>query len=80
MGSSPPKCGQRSKACLNAICGEPGASSSPIRGTTRDTIDTSRSSAKAKPWKLHLTPPAYRRRPVVSYGPEYFGITRSFRR
>jgi len=62
---------------LNAICGEPRAIVSPIRGTTRDTIDTT-IEREGKTWKL-LDTAGIRRRRSVSYGPEYFGITRSFK-
>jgi GTPase len=62
---------------LNAICGEPRAIVSPIRGTTRDTIDTT-IEREGRMWKL-LDTAGIRRRRSVSYGPEYFGITRSFK-
>jgi len=62
---------------LNAICGEPRAIVSPIRGTTRDTIDTT-IEREGRLWKL-LDTAGIRRRRSVSYGPEYFGITRSFK-
>jgi GTPase len=62
---------------LNAICGEPRAIVSPIRGTTRDTIDTT-IEREGRTWKL-LDTAGIRRRRSVSYGPEYFGITRSFK-
>ncbi len=62
---------------LNAICGEPRAIVSPIRGTTRDTIDTT-IERENRTWKL-LDTAGIRRRRSVSYGPEYFGITRSFK-
>jgi GTP-binding protein len=62
---------------LNAICGEPRAIVSPIRGTTRDTIDTT-IEREGRIWKL-LDTAGIRRRRSVSYGPEYFGITRSFK-
>jgi GTP-binding protein len=62
---------------LNAICGEQRAIVSPIRGTTRDTIDTT-IERENRTWKL-LDTAGIRRRRSVSYGPEYFGITRSFK-
>ena len=62
---------------LNAICGENRAIVSPIRGTTRDTIDTS-IEREGKTWKL-LDTAGIRRRRSVSYGPEFFGINRSFK-
>ena len=62
---------------LNAICGENRSIVSPIRGTTRDTIDTT-IEREGKPWKL-LDTAGIRRRRSVSYGPEFFGINRSFK-
>ena len=62
---------------LNSICGEARAIVSPIRGTTRDMIDTT-IEREGKTWKL-LDTAGIRRRRSVSYGPEYFGITRSFK-
>jgi len=62
---------------LNSICGENRSSVSPIRGTTRDTIDTT-IEREGKPWKL-LDTAGIRRRRSVSYGPEFFGINRSFK-
>ena len=62
---------------LNAICGEPRAIVSPIRGTTRYTIDTT-IEREGRMLKL-LDTAGIRRRRSVSYGPEYFGITRSFK-
>ncbi len=62
---------------LNAICGENRAIVSPIRGTTRDTIDTTL-EREGHTWKL-LDTAGIRRRRSVDYGPEYFGITRSFK-
>jgi GTP-binding protein len=62
---------------LNAICGENRAIVSPIRGTTRDTIDTT-IEREGLTWKL-LDTAGIRRRRSVDYGPEYFGITRSFK-
>ncbi len=62
---------------LNSICGEQRAIVSPIRGTTRDTIDT-RISRQGKCWKL-IDTAGIRRRRSVNYGPEFFGINRSFK-
>ncbi len=62
---------------LNAVCGENRAIVSPIRGTTRDTIDTT-ISVDGQTWKLVDTA-GIRRRRSVDYGPEYFGINRSFK-
>jgi GTP-binding protein len=62
---------------LNAVCGEKRAIVSPIRGTTRDTIDTT-IEREGQTWKL-LDTAGIRRRRSVSYGPEYFGINRSFK-
>jgi GTP-binding protein len=62
---------------LNSICGENRAIVSPIRGTTRDTIDTS-IERHGQSWKL-LDTAGIRRRRSVDYGPEYFGINRSFK-
>ena len=62
---------------LNAICGEPRAIVSPIRGTTRDTIDTTL-ERDDRTWKL-LDTAGIRRRSSVEYGPEFFGINRSFK-
>ncbi len=62
---------------LNAICGEPRAIVSPIRGTTRDTIDTTL-QRDDRTWKL-LDTAGIRRRSSVEYGPEFFGINRSFK-
>ncbi len=62
---------------LNAICGETRAIVSPIRGTTRDTIDTNLERAGSH-WKLVDTA-GIRRRRSVTYGPEFFGINRSFK-
>ena len=62
---------------LNAICGEQRAIVSPIRGTTRDTIDTS-IIRENRPWRLVDTA-GIRRRRSVNYGPEFFGINRSFK-
>ncbi len=62
---------------LNAICGEARAIVSPIRGTTRDTIDT-RLKREGNSWKL-IDTAGIRRRRSVNYGPEFFGINRSFK-
>ncbi|MEB3169976.1 MAG: ribosome biogenesis GTPase Der, partial [Synechococcaceae cyanobacterium] len=62
---------------LNAICGENRAIVSPIRGTTRDTIDTT-IEREGVAWKL-LDTAGIRRRRSVDYGPEFFGINRSFK-
>jgi GTP-binding protein len=62
---------------LNSICGENRAIVSPIRGTTRDTIDTT-IEREGSTWKL-LDTAGIRRRRSVNYGPEYFGINRSFK-
>ncbi|QEY32086.1 ribosome biogenesis GTPase Der [Synechococcus sp. RSCCF101] len=62
---------------LNAICGEPRAIVSPVRGTTRDTIDT-QLEREGRSWRL-LDTAGIRRRRSVSYGPEFFGINRSFK-
>ncbi|MEI8250318.1 MAG: ribosome biogenesis GTPase Der [Synechococcus sp. ELA057] len=62
---------------LNAISGEKRAIVSPIRGTTRDTIDTT-IEREGLTWKL-LDTAGIRRRRSVDYGPEYFGINRSFK-
>ena len=62
---------------LNSICGESRAIVSPIRGTTRDNIDTIIDRHKQK-WKL-IDTAGIRRRRSVNYGPEFFGINRSFK-
>ena len=62
---------------LNAICGEKRAIVSPIRGTTRDTIDTT-IEREGKSWKI-LDTAGIRRKRSVNYGPEFFGINRSFK-
>ncbi len=62
---------------LNAICGENRAIVSPIRGTTRDSIDTLLERQGSR-WKL-IDTAGIRRRRSVSYGPESFGINRSFK-
>tara|TARA_Y100001968_G_C19446938_1_gene765942 strand:- start:1007 stop:2374 length:1368 start_codon:yes stop_codon:yes gene_type:complete len=62
---------------LNAICGESRSIVSPLRGTTRDTID-SKVIKNGKVWKIVDTA-GIRRKRSVSYGPEFFGINRSFK-
>ncbi len=62
---------------LNSICGEKRAIVSPIRGTTRDTIDTSLKRL-GQSWKL-IDTAGIRRRRSVNYGPEFFGINRSLK-
>ncbi|KGG13008.1 MULTISPECIES: ribosome biogenesis GTPase Der [Prochlorococcus] len=62
---------------LNAISGENRAIVSSIRGTTRDTIDTM-ITREGKSWKL-IDTAGIRRRRSVNYGPEFFGINRSFK-
>jgi GTP-binding protein len=62
---------------LNTVCGENRAIVSPIRGTTRDTIDTN-IEREGQSWKL-LDTAGIRRRRSVNYGPEFFGINRSFK-
>ncbi|MEB3265722.1 MAG: ribosome biogenesis GTPase Der [Cyanobacteriota bacterium] len=62
---------------LNAICGEKRAIVSPIRGTTRDTIDTT-IEREGHTWKI-LDTAGIRRKRSVTYGPEFFGINRSFK-
>tara|TARA_B100001996_G_scaffold146835_1_gene111841 strand:+ start:1125 stop:2501 length:1377 start_codon:yes stop_codon:yes gene_type:complete len=62
---------------LNAICGERRAIVSNIRGTTRDSIDTYL-EREGKSWKL-IDTAGIRRRRSVNYGPEFFGINRSFK-
>ncbi len=62
---------------LNAISGEPRAIVSSIRGTTRDTIDTLINRENIS-WKL-IDTAGIRRRRSVNYGPEFFGINRSFK-
>ncbi len=62
---------------LNAICGEQRAIVSPIRGTTRDTIDTT-VERENHAWKI-LDTAGIRRKRSVNYGPEFFGINRSFK-
>ncbi|WP_269622425.1 ribosome biogenesis GTPase Der [Prochlorococcus marinus] len=62
---------------LNAISGENRAIVSSIRGTTRDTIDTS-IIRENRCWRL-IDTAGIRRRKSVQYGPEFFGINRSFK-
>ncbi len=62
---------------LNSISGETRAIVSPIRGTTRDTIDTYL-NRDGQFWKL-IDTAGIRRRRSVNYGPEFFGINRTFK-
>ncbi len=62
---------------LNSICGERRAIVSSIRGTTRDTIDMNL-ERHGRNWKLVDTA-GIRRRRSVNYGPEFFGINRTFK-
>ena len=62
---------------LNAICGEPRSIVSPVSGTTRDAIDT-QIKRQGQCWRLVDTA-GIRRRGRVDYGPEFFGINRSFK-
>ncbi len=62
---------------LNAICGQNRAIVSSMRGTTRDTIDTL-INREGKSWKL-IDTAGIRRRKSVNYGPEFFGVNRSFK-
>ncbi len=62
---------------LNTISGESRAIVSSIRGTTRDTIDTL-IERDGQAWRLVDTA-GIRRRRSVNYGPEFFGINRSFK-
>ena len=62
---------------LNSICGESRAIVSPIRGTTRDSVDV-RIVRENKRWKL-IDTAGIRRRRSVDYGPEFFGINRSLK-
>ncbi len=62
---------------LNSICGESRSIVSPIRGTTRDSVDV-RVTREGKLWKLVDTA-GIRRRRSVNYGPEFFGINRSLK-
>ncbi len=62
---------------LNTICGEPRAIVSSTRGTTRDTIDTF-IKRENNSWRL-IDTAGIRRRRSVNYGPEFFGINRSFK-
>ena len=62
---------------LNAICGEPRSIVSPVSGTTRDAIDT-QIQRQGHCWRLVDTA-GIRRRGRVAYGPEFFGVNRSFK-
>ena len=62
---------------LNAICGESRSIVSPVSGTTRDAIDT-QIKRQGQCWRLVDTA-GIRRRGRVAYGPEFFGINRSFK-
>ena len=62
---------------LNAFCGEQRSIVSPIRGTTRDTIDISL-KRENKSWRI-IDTAGIRRKKSVNYGPEFFGINRSFK-
>ncbi len=62
---------------LNAICGENRAIVSPIRGTTRDSVDAI-IRKNGKDWKL-LDTAGIRKRKSVNYGPEFFGVNRSLK-
>ena len=62
---------------LNSICGESRSIVSPIRGTTRDSVDASL-KREGKLWKL-IDTAGIRRRRSVDYGPEFFGINRSLK-
>tara|TARA_Y100001968_G_C19450024_1_gene767912 strand:- start:2083 stop:3414 length:1332 start_codon:yes stop_codon:yes gene_type:complete len=62
---------------LNSICGEARSIVSPIRGTTRDSVDV-RLIRENKLWKVVDTA-GIRRRRSVNYGPEFFGINRSLK-
>ena len=62
---------------LNAICGEPRSIVSPVSGTTRDVIDV-QIRRQGQYWRLVDTA-GIRRRGRVAYGPEFFGVNRSFK-
>tara|TARA_Y100001970_G_scaffold290140_2_gene422748 strand:- start:140 stop:1513 length:1374 start_codon:yes stop_codon:yes gene_type:complete len=62
---------------LNCMCGENRSIVSHIRGTTRDTIDISLLKEE-KLWRI-IDTAGIRRRKSVNYGPEFFGINRSFK-
>ena len=62
---------------LNAVCGEPRSIVSPVSGTTRDAIDT-QITRQGQCWRLVDTA-GIRRRGRVAYGPEFFGVNRSFK-
>ncbi|BBL85903.1 GTP-binding protein EngA (chromatophore) [Paulinella micropora] len=62
---------------LNTICGENRSIVSPIRGTTRDTVDTYVERENHR-WQL-IDTAGIRRRRSVDYGPELFSINRTFK-
>ncbi|MYC48992.1 MAG: ribosome biogenesis GTPase Der [Synechococcus sp. SB0662_bin_14] len=62
---------------LNAVCGESRSIVSPVSGTTRDAIDT-QIQRQGHCWRLVDTV-GIRRRGRVAYGPEFFGVNRSFK-
>jgi len=62
---------------LNAFVGENRAIVSPISGTTRDTIDTI-VEHKDQTYRL-IDTAGIRKKKNVEYGPEFFGINRSFK-
>lgn len=62
---------------LNAICGESRSIVSPVSGTTRDAIDV-QIQRQGQYWRLVDTA-GIRRRSRVDYGPEFFGVNRSFK-
>jgi GTPase len=62
---------------LNAFVGENRAIVSPISGTTRDTIDMV-VERQGKRYRL-IDTAGIRKKKQVEYGPEFFGINRSFK-
>lgn len=62
---------------LNAFVGEQRAIVSPISGTTRDTIDMV-VERQGKRYRL-IDTAGIRKKKQVEYGPEFFGINRSFK-
>jgi GTPase len=62
---------------LNAFLGEKRSIVSPISGTTRDAIDTL-IQRNGKDYRL-IDTAGIRRKKNVEYGPEFFGINRSFK-